>query len=83
MTSIPIGGETAKTLGLKSALRLKAIDLAVERVARFRAERDAAALRLQFAELEHELAQWVSETGKDAFGFNPRSFREWLRKGEQ
>ena len=83
MTSIPVNVVNAQTLGLKSALRLKAIDLAVERVARFRAERDAASLRLQLAEMEHELAQWASETGRDTFGFNARSFREWLRKGEQ
>lgn len=72
-----------EALGLKSALRLKAIDLAVERVARFRAERDAASLRLNLAEMEHELCLWASETGNNAFGFNARSFREWLRKGEQ
>lgn len=81
--NIPIGGETAQTLGLKAALRLKAIDLAVERVARFRAARDLASVQLQLAEMEHELTLWASETGKDAFGFNARSFREWLRKGEQ
>lgn len=75
-------GLTPEILGLRSALRLKAIDLAVERVARFRAERDAASLRLQLAEMEHELALWASETGNKDFGFNARSFREWLRKGE-
>lgn len=72
-----------EALGLAAALRLKAIDLAVERVARFRAERDAASLRLQLAEMEHELALWASETGNSTFGFNGPSLRRWLRKGEQ
>lgn len=79
-----IGHETeGEREGHRAAVRLIRIELFREQARRYAAEREAATLKLERAELLLAMAEEESRSGREFFGPYANNFKAWIKRQQE